>query len=103
MAFTIGGLLMAVLGGGTAVAPTGWGVNTLDPVSGKGATVDGTGALKVGDGAGALTVNGSVHATEAAPATFVRIFASASASCSDAYTVPSGKALILKSMQVFLH
>jgi hypothetical protein len=72
-----------------------------DPVTGTKATVGPAHRLLVGDGGGPLTVDGNV--SEAAPANFVRFSGPAAGSCSDAYTVPAGQALILKSMQAFLH
>jgi hypothetical protein len=97
-------LIVCVLVPGTV-----WAVDTFsnvaieDPVSGVKASVDSAHRLKVGDAAGAMTVDGSVTATEASAANFVRVFAATSSTCSNAYTIPSGKALILKSMQAFIH
>jgi hypothetical protein len=86
-----------------------WAVDTFsnvaieDPVSGVKAGVDPTNRLKVGDGAGPMTIDGSVTATQTQPASFVRIFVFSGSTCSNAYTIPSGKALIIKSMQTFMH
>jgi hypothetical protein len=97
--------LILVLG----VPGTVWAVDTFsnvaieDPVTGVKASVDASKRLKVGDGSGAMTVDGSVLAPETTPANLVRIFAAASSSCSNAYTIPAGKALILKSMSAYMH
>jgi hypothetical protein len=95
--------LILVLG----VPGTVWAVDTFsnvaiqDPVTGVKASVDSSKRLKVGDGSGAMTVDGTT--TETTPANLVRIFAGASNSCSNAYTIPAGKALILKSMTAYMH
>jgi hypothetical protein len=95
--------LILVLG----VPGTVWAVDTFsnvaieDPVSGVKASVDSSKRLKVGDGSGAMTVDGTI--TDATPANLVRIFAGAGSSCSNVYTIPAGKALILKSMTAYMH
>jgi len=54
--------LLLAAGGASfaAVRSTGQAVNVLDPTTGAGALVDATGHLVVGDGAGPLTVDGTV-------------------------------------------
>ena len=57
----IGALALAILTTGTAVAATGSLVNIVDPVTKAGARVDLGGKLRVGDGSGPLTVDGTVR------------------------------------------
>jgi hypothetical protein len=89
------------------VPGTVWAVDTFsnvaieDPVTGVKAGVDSSKRLKVGDGSGAMTVDGTT--TDTTPANLIRIFAGATSSCSNVYTIPAGKALILKSMSVYMH
>lgn len=112
--FVLGGLIVAVLSTGTAVAATG-AVTIADPShpSHK-AHVNSAGALsvagKVGINgtvsvAGSVAVHGAVTATEAPPSSFVRGFANTGATCGDAiaYTVPSGKTLIITSLVFTVH
>jgi hypothetical protein len=91
-------LLVAL--GGTAFAATGQIVNLADPSNAaQVAHVDATGRLAVSDGAGSLTVDGSVTAQQANPAAFVRLFGTASGfvSCQSLGTPPAGKAWIIRS------
>jgi hypothetical protein len=53
---------------GTAAATAGQIVNVSDPVNANTAKVDSAGRLEVGDGAGALSVDGTVSTRPAAPA-----------------------------------
>jgi hypothetical protein len=95
-------LALAVASTGTAVAATGQLVNIADGSNAaRLAKVDVAGKLAVGDGAGPLTVDGAV--SETAPANLVRVFGFPSSSCPTNYTVPAGKALIIKSITFFAH
>src|SRR5947209_16034905 len=94
--FVLGGLIVAVLSTGTAVAATG-SVSIADPrnASHK-AHVSSTGALSVAGKVGingTVAVHGGVTATEAPPSSFVRGFTNVTDSCftDEAYTVPAGK------------
>src|SRR5690349_20915287 len=69
-----------------------------DPVSGVKASVDSGHHLKVSDGSGAMTVDGTVTATETSPAKLVHVFGPAATGCTSIYNVPAGKALVLKSV-----
>src|SRR5438045_3966420 len=89
-------LIVCVLVPGTV-----WAIDTFsnvaieDPVTGVKAMVDSSRHLRVGDGVGPLTVDGSVN--ETAPANFVRVFANViPSSCVNVYTVPADKALIVR-------
>jgi hypothetical protein len=112
--FVLGGLIVAVLSTGTAVAATG-AVTIADPShpSHK-AHVSSTGALsvagKVGINgtvsvAGSVAVHGGVTASESPPSSFVRAFANTALTCMDGnvYTVPAGKELIVTSFVFTLH
>jgi hypothetical protein len=83
-----GFVVLAAAVPGTLWAVTAQNVALQDPSSGITAAVDGARRVLV---------------TETAPSTLVRILASANASCFNAYTVPAGRSLILKSATHFLH
>jgi hypothetical protein len=63
-----------------------------DPASGVKASVDGQHRLKTND-----SITGTLATTQTAPPNLVRIFANASTGCQTVYTIPAGKALVLKS------
>lgn len=85
-----------------------WAVDTfsnvaiMDPVSGVKAKVDNTRKLNVGDGAGNITVDGTVVAQAAAPSELRRFFGDAplQPSCRLIAAPASGKALILSTLNV---
>ena len=86
---------------GTAFAATGQLVNITDPGNAaQAAKVDATGKLNVGDGSGALTVDGTTTSREAPGSALFRgqAFAFSGGSCVPLATPPDGKALILKSI-----
>jgi hypothetical protein len=90
--------LMVALGG-TALAATGQLVNITDPTTtANKAKVDATGALKVGDGAGPLTVDGTVLDREAAPNTWFRSRGSTGSFCTPVYSPPAGKSAVVKTL-----
>jgi hypothetical protein len=68
-----------------------------DPVSGVKASVDAQHRLKTLD-----TLSGSVLAAETPPANIVQFFGGAGTACATLYTVPAGKALILKTANGYL-
>jgi hypothetical protein len=114
ISFVLGGLIVAVLSTGTAVAATG-SVTIADPThTSHKAHVSSAGALSVAgkvsiggtvNVAGSVAVHGGVTATEAPPASFVRGFANTLNSCitDEAYTVPTGKTLIITSIVFTVH
>lgn len=59
----IGALALAILTTGTAAASTGALVNIVDPVTKSPVRVDG-GKIRVGDGSGALTVDGTLRVND---------------------------------------
>src|SRR5689334_5490422 len=87
---------------GTAAAATGTIMNLADGTTGTLAKVDSAGKVAVGDGAGNLTVDGTVDVRRAAPGSAFRktteVFGSAS--CSALYAPPNGKAAIVTSFEV---
>src|SRR4051794_18390703 len=93
-------LLVAL--GGTALAATGTIVNIADPSdAAKVAHVDAAGKLFVGDGSGALSVDGTVTAQSAAANAFWRFGNSGTGTaCRVIATPPTGKAAILKTLSV---
>jgi hypothetical protein len=96
-------LALTVALGGTALAATGQLVNIADPTTASQvAKVDATGKLNVGDGSGALTVDGTVTNREAAASNFLRFFRSVSngSGCVTLYAPPSGSAAIIKAVQL---
>jgi hypothetical protein len=114
ISFVLGGLIVAVLSTGTAVAATG-SVTIADPSHpSRKAHVSSAGALSVAGNvgvngtvsvAGSVAVHGGVTATEASPSSFVRAFANTGADCADAsaYAVPAGKTLIITSLVFTVH
>src|SRR4051794_6043926 len=94
--------LMVALGG-TALAATGQIVNIADGSNAANvAKVDSTGKLNVGDGSGALTVNGNVTARETPTTTLVHVVGAGggNANCVSVGAPPAGKAWILNSLTV---
>jgi hypothetical protein len=88
--------------GGTALAATGQLVNIADKTTAANvARVDAAGKLYVGDGAGALTVDGTVAASPVPPKVSVASIGYASAAgCSTVYSPPAGKTLVLTGLTV---
>jgi hypothetical protein len=85
---------------------TVWAVDTFsnvaveDPVTGVKASVDSSKRLKVGDGSGAMTVDGTTTGAEAAANTLFHsaTFPPSAGTCTAVATPPGGKALIVKSV-----
>lgn len=75
-------------------------VAIMDPVSGRKAAVDTARRLRVGDGVGLLTVDGTVTAREAPYASFFHAYRATytGIDCVPIGGPPAGKALILKSV-----
>jgi len=97
----LGGVALFVALSGTAVAAAPTVVNIADPAApAHKATVDATGHLKVGDGAGPLTVDGSVGL--AAPSAFVHgsVLGMERPGCVLVFAAPTGKALIVRDVRV---
>jgi hypothetical protein len=65
-----------------------------DPVSGRKAAIDPARRLVVYD---------AVGGTDETPANFVRILSFPGSNCSSFYTVPAGKALIIRSLSAYMH
>jgi hypothetical protein len=65
-----------------------------DPVSGRKAAIDAARRLLVYD---------AVGGADETPANFVHIFAFPGSFCSSFYTVPAGKALIIRSLSAYMH
>jgi hypothetical protein len=94
--------LILVLG----IPGTVWAVDTFsnvaieDPVTGVKASVDSSKRLKVGDGSGAMTIDGTTTSHEAAANTLFRsaTFPPSNGACTPVATPPAGKALIIKSV-----
>ena len=99
----LAGLALFVALGGTAMAAATV-VNIADPTApSQIAHVDASGKLEVGDGAGALTVNGTVTAQQSAPSSFVHGAAfglSGTRGCVKIATAPADKAMIVKQVKV---
>ena len=99
--------LIVVIG----VPGTVWAVDTFsnvaiqDPVSGVKASVDSSKRLKVGDGSGAMTVDGTTTGPEAAANTLFRsvAFPDPNGTCVALATPPAGKALIIKSVALDIY
>ena len=104
LALAVGGLALVIATTGTAVAATGTSMNITDPTnSARKAKVDATGRLLVADGAGPMTVDGSVQAREADPAGMIQdsaaLYAPAgNTSCQRIFSAPPGKAAVLRSL-----
>jgi hypothetical protein len=97
----LGAVALFVALGGTALAATGTIVHIADPVHpARVAHVDGAGKLLIGDGAGNMTVDGTVTAQSAPPSAFWRASGTASSSCSQIGAPPAGKAVILRSITI---
>jgi len=105
-ALVIACLALLLAAGGVSYATvkaTGSAVNVVDPVTAANAArVDSAGKLEVGDGAGNLTVDGTVVGREAAPVAFFtnHAFPTGGGSCVELATPPSGKALVVKSVSM---
>jgi hypothetical protein len=94
-------IALCVAAGGTAYAATGSLVNITDPVNAaQKAKVDTAGRLNVGDGSGALTIDGSTTSRESPTNLLFRSQAFPSGTCSVLATPPPGRALIIKSIAV---
>jgi hypothetical protein len=98
----LGAVALFVALGGTAVAAAPTVVNIADPTTPtQMASVDATGHLKVGDGAGPLTVDGSVQL--AAPGAFFHSTTtnlSHLSGCVKVATPATGKALIIRDVRI---
>jgi hypothetical protein len=100
-ALVVASIAIIIATAGTAFAATGQLVNITDPGNAaQAAKVDATGKLNVGDGSGALSVDGTTTSHEAAPSALFRgqAFPFTGAGCIPLATPPAGKALILKSL-----
>jgi hypothetical protein len=87
--------------GGTAYAASGQLVNIVDPGNAaQAAKVDAAGKLNVGDGSGALTVDGTTTSRESPPSTLFHSFTfpPANGACVPLATPDAGKALVIKSV-----
>ena len=103
-ALLVGLLALVIALTGTAVAATGSLVNIADGTTATHvAKVDAVGKLAVGDGSGALTVDGTVTAQVAAPSAYWRTSGTAGASCTAIASPPAGKAVILKTVTINLY
>lgn len=97
-------LALTIAMGGTAVAVAPTVVNIADPTTPTNtAHVDAAGKMSVGDGAGAVTVDGTVT-SQVAPSTTVLHFAAnvpaGSGGCLVLATPPAGKAMIVDQVRV---
>jgi hypothetical protein len=94
-------IALFVAAGGTAYAATGSLINITDPVNAaQKARVDTAGRLNVGDGSGALTIDGSTTSRESPTNLLFRSQAFPYGTCSVLATPPAGRALIIKSIAV---
>jgi len=98
-------LALMIALGGTAIAATATIVNIADPTTpANKASVDARGHLVVGDGSGALSVDGVVIAQAAAPNTIFHsghnVGGEGNAGCITIATPPAGKALIVREVRV---
>ena len=76
-------------------------VALYDPVVNRRVKVDLNGGLRVSDGSGALTVDGSVIASDAAPANFFRLTRyGPPTTCTTVLTAPAGKAIVLDTITI---
>jgi hypothetical protein len=98
----VGIVALVVAFSGTAYAVTSSQVTIVDGTSGDAATVDPTGHVKVGDGDGPLTVNGTVNGRVAPPATYFHasVSSGAGSACLSFDMPPAGKALVVRSAVV---
>lgn len=88
---------------GTALAATGQLVNIADPTdANRLAKVDTAGRLHVGDGGGAMTVDGTVNQREMTPTTPMRFSAGINIGDPDVKiaTSPANKALVIESLSL---
>jgi hypothetical protein len=103
-ALVVAMLALLVALGGTAVATikaTGTATNIVDPTTAtRIAKVDAAGKLYVGDGAGPLTVEGAVTASNALPKDFAKLVLATSSGTCFSVGFPSGKALVIRSIFV---
>jgi hypothetical protein len=103
-ALLVGLLALGVASTGTAVAASGTVTNIADGADvSKLAKVDAGGALKVGDGTGALTVDGTV--TNKPPGSTIADWFQASTSgyngaCTQLWSPPAGKGGVVKTVTV---
>ena len=97
----LGGVALFVALSGTAVAAAPTMVNIADPtVPTQIAKVDPTGHLKVGDGSGPLTVDGSVQLAAPGALYHATQLIVDDTACRSVAAAPTGKALILRDMRV---
>ena len=77
-------------------------VALYDPVVNRRVKVDLNGGLRVSDGVGALTVDGSVITSDAAPANYFRALVGGVPvdTCAKVLTAPAGRAIILDTIMV---
>jgi hypothetical protein len=86
-------IAVAIIIGVVMLPSAVWAVDTFsnvaiqDPVSGAKASVDATNHLKVGDGSGALTVDGTVASRPASPS---KVWSAAGSATSGTYTILAG-------------
>src|SRR4051794_8485574 len=91
-------LALVVALGGTAFAATGQLVNIADGTNAAQLARVDSGKVRVGDGSGPVTVDGTVTTQSALPTQFFRVKAFASSSgCFTLGSPPAGKAWILRS------
>lgn len=98
-ALVVACIAIVIATAGTAFAATGQLVNITDPGNAaQAAKVDATGKLNVGDGSGALSVDGTTTSREAPPSALFRSQAFPGGTCVPLATPPAGKALVIKSL-----
>jgi hypothetical protein len=98
----LGALALFVALGGTAMAAATV-VNIADPTTpSRIAHVDNNGRLMVGDGSGALSVDGTVNVQAAPPSSYLHQtgFGTSSNGCTVVARPPSGKAMIVRDVRV---
>jgi hypothetical protein len=79
-------------------------VALYDPVVNRRVKVDLNGGLRISDGAGALTVDGSVITSDAAPANYFRLRLNGiPTACTQVLTAPAGRAVVLDTIAVNTH
>jgi len=100
--WVIAGLLVLIVTTGTAMAATGTAVNIADPANAANvAKVDSTGHLSVGDGSGALTVDGTVNTRPGPPTSSFRSLGTTNGSqCVTVAAPPSGKGLVITALNI---
>ena len=92
-------IAVVVATAGTAFAATGQLVNIADGTTAtRLAKVGGDGKVFVGDGSGAMTVDGTT--SEAVPSTLVHGRAVNTSTCTQVVAPPAGKALVVKSIHL---